>query len=427
MDKPKLEDAILKYLRDDNKGKSFSSRQIAEEISNRYPSKYGKEKKKFEQLIGEVSCMLTRDMKHPELEIITDPKPQKYRWVDKGDKEETEITEDGSETQDGEKGLYEPLKKYLEYEWGMHAKRIDHEKSGKRKEANNKWLHPDIVGVEILDSAWQKETKGLADEFDRERKKARLWSFEVKKGEISRSNARYCFFQAVANSSWANFGYLVAEGIKDIGTRKELRMLADLHGIGVIILLQDTPEESYIVIPAQERDEVDWAACNPLTEVNSDFRDFVQEAKKRMTLPNKEFQVETSGENFEVKRPTSVVPTQKRFIRPVLQWASGQSGEFTPPETVDAMTKYFNFSAESKADEIRFREWTTWSLSHLKYADLLLQKVREKYEITDAGRKEAFSSDRDITIAYLRDNFPSYRIRRAEASKKTNEKKKRRR
>lgn len=422
MNQLKLEDAILECLRGDNRGKLFSSRQIAEKISKRHPEKYGEEKKKFKQLIGEVSSKLTRDMKHPELEIITEPKPQKYRWVDEADEEGNKTTEDESETQDGEKGLYKPLIKYLEYEWRMHAKRIDHEKSVTRKEANNKWLHPDIVGVEILDFCWKKETKVLADAFSRERKKARLWSFEVKKGEISRTNARYCFFQAVANSSWANFGYLVAEGIKDLDTRKELRMLASLHGIGVIILIQDTPEESYVVIPAQERNEVDWAACNPLAEVNSDFRDFVKEAKKRMTLPSKEFQLEASGESFEVTSPTSIVPAQKRFIRPVLQWASKQSGEFTPPEAVDAMTKHFNFFTESKVDKTKFREWTTWSMSHLKYADLLLQKGRGRYEITDAGKKEAFSSDEDITITYLRSNFPSYRIRRAEASKKINEK-----
>jgi hypothetical protein len=32
--------------------------------------------------------------------------------------------------------------------------------------------------------------------------------------QANRSNVRECFFQAVSNSSWANFGYLVAAEIE---------------------------------------------------------------------------------------------------------------------------------------------------------------------------------------------------------------------
>jgi len=38
----------------------------------------------------------------------------------------------------------------------------------------------------------------------------------------------------MSNSSWANFGYLVAAEIEGDKTLKALRMLADAHGIGVI-------------------------------------------------------------------------------------------------------------------------------------------------------------------------------------------------
>ena len=325
MDEPILKKAILEFLCKESKSKkSFSSRQIAEKIAKKYPKKYGGEKKELKQLIGEVSCMLTRDITDPQLEIITDPKPQRYRWVKKG----TEITEEESETQDGEKDLYEPLIEYLKQEWRMHAKPIDHEKSTKREDANNKWLHPDIVGVEILDSNWEEETKVLADVFNRNRKRARLWSFEVKKGKISRSNARLCFFQAVANSSWANFGYLVAEEIKDIGTKKELRTLADLYGIGVIIFVKGEPDNSYVLIPAHERPEVDWAACNPLAEVNGDFREFMEDATKRMTPPNKEIQLEAldgkreheASEKKEEKAPTQSNQVNYNFWKKVLDY-----------------------------------------------------------------------------------------------------------
>ncbi|MNC38580.1 hypothetical protein D3C75_871940 [compost metagenome] len=105
-------------------------------------------------------------------------------------------------------------------------------------------------------------------------RRARLWSFEVKL-LLNRSNARKSFFQAVSNSSWANFGYLVAATVEGDGTLKELRMLAAAHGIGVIQIDVQSPTESQILIPARERSEIDWDMCNRLTEENGDFAEFI--------------------------------------------------------------------------------------------------------------------------------------------------------
>ena len=63
-------------------------------------------------------------------------------------------------------------------------------------------------------------------------KKTKLWSFEVKM-LVNRSNIREVFFQTVSNSSWSNFGYLVASEIEGTDTLKELRILSSLHGIGI--------------------------------------------------------------------------------------------------------------------------------------------------------------------------------------------------
>jgi hypothetical protein len=82
---------------------------------------------------------------------------------------------------------------------------------------------------------------------------------------------REAFFQTVSNSSWANFGYLVASEIEGEETERELRMLSSLHGIGIIRLDTDEPVESTIVIPARERAEIDWSNCNRLAEENADF------------------------------------------------------------------------------------------------------------------------------------------------------------
>ena len=121
----------------------------------------------------------------------------------------------------------------------------------------------------------------------------------------------------------------------------------------------------------------------------------------------------------------SGVPAMEEFIRPVLQWVSKQQGEFAPREAIDAMANHFNLSAKARDEhqegKVKFYECTTWSISHLKYAGLLQRMGRARYEITDAGRKEAFFSSEVMTKAYLADNFPTYRIERDRASRKNKE------
>ena len=98
----------------------------------------------------------------------------------------------------------------------------------------------------------------------------RLWSFEVKKS-ITMSNVRESFYQAVSNSSWAHYGYLVATNVRDQEVEKELSILSSLHGIGVILLDQRSPSESDILFHAQAKLEADWQSINRIMEQNSDF------------------------------------------------------------------------------------------------------------------------------------------------------------
>ena len=113
----------------------------------------------------------------------------------------------------------------------------------------------------------------------------------------------------------------------------------------------------------------------------------------------------------------STVPSTKDFTRPVLQWASRQPEDFSCQEVADAMADYFALSAEARKEQtigdiIRLHSNANWAISHLKHAELLRQTDDGNYEITDAGRKEAFSSNEMMTISYLMDKFPVYRIGR---------------
>ena len=127
--------------------------------------------------------------------------------------------------------------------------------------------------MEDLSDQWHIQIKDCVTQYSD--KKTKLWSFEVKI-LINRSNVREAFFQAVSNSSWANFGYLVASEIEGTDTLKELRILTSLHGIGFIKLEAENPSESQIIIPAKERFEVDWNTANRLTEENKDFLEYIK-------------------------------------------------------------------------------------------------------------------------------------------------------
>lgn len=136
-------------------------------------------------------------------------------------------------------------------------------------------MYPDIVALEDLTSEWSIKVKECAKEYGD--KKAKLWSFEVKK-LINTSNVRSTFFQAVSNSSWANFGYLVAAELEE-KAKKELRMLSSLHGIGFILLDTENPSESQIMIPAKERNDLDWESINRLTEASKDFSSYIEDIR----------------------------------------------------------------------------------------------------------------------------------------------------
>ena len=127
--------------------------------------------------------------------------------------------------------------------------------------------------MENLSQDWHREIKDCVKQYAD--KKTKLWSFEVKV-LINRSNVREVFFQAVSNSSWANFGYLVASEIEGADTLKELRILSSLDGIGFIRLDAENPSESQVMIPAKERMDIDWNTANRLAEENKVFLDYIK-------------------------------------------------------------------------------------------------------------------------------------------------------
>lgn len=290
-----LAQTVLGYLKD-RPDEKLTARQIAEWIFATFPDECQAKKQSsqyvstdaqlVQQLVAEISSQRPRLQKrHPELKT-TEGRPRKYYFSEKSDVAEVAAAEsvvaasinDSSDNKLGEHALYPLLSLYLWEEFGVYSKRVDEKRSSNKRGPNgNRWLYPDLVGMEDLGADWHQEVRDCVNQYSDKRTK--LWSFEAKL-LINRSNVRECFFQAVSNSSWANFGYLVAAEIEGQDTLKELRMLFAAHGIGLIKLDADNPAESQVLIPAREKDEIDWDMANRLATENRDFLEYLKLVKQ---------------------------------------------------------------------------------------------------------------------------------------------------
>ncbi|MEI7825894.1 MAG: hypothetical protein WCI01_11390 [Chlorobiaceae bacterium] len=285
-----LSKTVLDFLQARTEEK-FTARQIADWILKTYPSECREKRDRskatviridsdealVQQLAAEIASQRPVMEKRMALKT-TEGRPRKYYYSSKTAEAEVAATEDGRKTTGNESSqytehdLYPILSEFLWREFSVFSKRIDEKRSrNSHGSGGNRWLFPDLIGVEDLSRDWHTEIKHCVQEISD--RKTKLWSFEVKK-LINRANVREAYFQAVSNSSWANIGYLVTAEIQ--GAEKEMRMLAGLHGIGLIKLDIESPADSEIMIPARERMDVDWNTANRLAEENQDFMECVK-------------------------------------------------------------------------------------------------------------------------------------------------------
>jgi hypothetical protein len=274
----------------------FKARDIANWIHETYPqeaeaklasSTFLKTKNELiNQLVAEIGANRPGwQEKYSELRT-TEERPRLYYWTNKTEQDEVVEAEAGEEKKlagqsrqpPREHELYPSLIEFLFSERKIHGFRIDERKSSNASgSGSNRWLYPDVVGIENLAAGLNPEVMAAIKESSE--RKVRLWSLEVKI-LINRSNVRETYYQAVSNSSWANLGYLVAAQIDGADTLHELQILYGMHGIGLIKLDRENPAESEILIPARERTEVEWAMCSRLANENPDFRAFVKRVRQ---------------------------------------------------------------------------------------------------------------------------------------------------
>lgn len=178
-----------------------------------------------------------------------------------------------------ERVLHPLLVKFLSEDpnFKLLCKTIRHEECKKGKGGECKWNYPDIVGVYFPYNKYKGETLKFLHHTGQEKHK--LFSFELKK-ELSFSNLKESYFQAVSNSTWANEGYLVVKNIKE-DVLDELRRLNQSFGIGVI-KLESEISNSKILLPAKER-EIDIPTLNMLVKQSpKDFKPFMERINKQI-------------------------------------------------------------------------------------------------------------------------------------------------
>ncbi|MDA3893890.1 MAG: hypothetical protein PF517_19700 [Salinivirgaceae bacterium] len=176
-----------------------------------------------------------------------------------------------------ERDLHILLSSYLK-NTDIYSKTIFHEQSSNSKDNHQKWIHPDMIGIKFLNlqtKVSQNFIKAInrVDTF-------KLTSYELKKEINSDYELKKCFFQAVSNSSWANYGYLVAFEISD-SLNEEMERLNQSFGIG-IIELKSNPYESKVLYSAKYRD-LDFKTIDKLCKINKDFEKFMEQAEKLLT------------------------------------------------------------------------------------------------------------------------------------------------
>ena len=179
-----------------------------------------------------------------------------------------------------ERDLHKLLSSFLK-NLDIYTKTILHEQSV-GKDNNQIWTHPDMVGIRFLklqNMASQNFLKAInqIDTF-------KLSSYEIKKELNSDSELKKSFFQAVSNSSWANYGYLVAFEISD-SLADEMERLNQSFGIG-IIELNANPFRSKILIQARYK-KLDFKTIDKLCKLNKDFERFIEQTEKLMTAEDR--------------------------------------------------------------------------------------------------------------------------------------------
>lgn len=171
-----------------------------------------------------------------------------------------------------ERSLHKVFCSYLRTR-NIYAKTIYHEKSSTKVDSTQKWVHPDIIGVEFEE--YRNDATLSLLKATEPKESVHIYSYELKKKIESDYQLKQYYFQALSNSSWANYGYLVAFEINE-DLSEEMERLNNAFGIGIIHMQAN---ESRILFPARKK-QLDYVTIEKLNNLNQDFSTFIAKLSK---------------------------------------------------------------------------------------------------------------------------------------------------
>ena len=281
-----LRTTVVQILKD-NIGKKLTARELANEVLKRKPIDVEEKRKNsgfktmeecLSQIVAEIGASKNAIIKKDYHVRLAEEKPRKYFYDPNVNKENEPIISESVTTvfedNEDEYVLYPKLCAFLYSNNNIYPKRIDEKTSSNNKgKKGNIWLHPDIVGLEFLASNYDEHIREFMNNVAPIEKIA-LYSYEVKLS-LTKSNVRECFVQAATNSSWANFGYLVAAEINS-DVMDECKLLANQFGIGLIRLDTEEPTENSDIVIQAQRKNLNWQTIDRIYKENKDFKVFIK-------------------------------------------------------------------------------------------------------------------------------------------------------
>lgn len=158
---------------------------------------------------------------------------------------------------------------------GIYAKTIYHEKSSNKADSAQKWIHPDIIGVQFED--FKNDSTLALLKATEPKNSIHIYSYELKRRIETDSQLKQYYFQALSNSSWANYGFLVTFEVNE-DLEEEMARLNNAFGIGIILMQAN---DSKILFPAKEK-ALDYNTIEKLNNLNPDFCEFIKKLSKVM-------------------------------------------------------------------------------------------------------------------------------------------------
>lgn len=198
--------------------------------------------------------------------------------------EDTEVKKSTFTNTYEERSLHKLLSSFLKTS-NTFSKTIFHEQSNKGKDNNQIWTHPDMIGIQFL-NLQNKASRNLHKAINK-LDTFKISSYEIKKEINSDNELKQAFFQAVSNSSWANYGYLVAFEFSD-NLFEEIERLNQSFGIGVIELNANAYQSKILFQPKYHG--LDFKTIDKLCKMNREFEKFVEQVEKLMMAEEKYYQ-----------------------------------------------------------------------------------------------------------------------------------------